>query len=274
MTSDADQVAQTTVSLYADDTSSVTASESWEDVERGMREVATNLEKYSSENGLCLNVGKTQTMKLCAKEAINKLKILGVEVDKTLSFSSHHTTMLADLRRRVGIVRRLATKLSRGRLLSEIARSLVIGKVQCNAWVTRRARFSPQQPRTGEDVATQRTLTELARTLIGARRADRLIVSDLADKAALPTLNEIVIKQAAVAAWKTVKGGALQDLLLLYDKRTRGRMRNLRRPSSNRCVAATNMADVWNASVQLRSAKTLTQAKMVAKKFASTLRHI
>ena len=276
VTSDLDPAAQTSVSLYADDTSSVTASETWEKVEIGMSEVAINLENYSCLNGLCLNKGKTQTLKLgSSKEnTTNTLKILGVEVDKTVGFSYHHTTMLADLRRRVGVVRRLATKLSRGKLLSEIAQSLVVGKVQCNAWVTRRTRLSPQQPRNGEDIATQRTLTELARTLIGARRADRLRVADLADRAALPTLNEIIIKQAAVAAWKAVKGGALSDLLLPYDDRTRGHQNNLRRPVSNRCVAALNMADVWNASEHLRSTTTLTQAKAAAKKFAITMRHV
>ena len=276
MTSDSDPGAQTTVSLYADDTSSVTASDTWENVERGMTKVATNLENYSRANGLCLNVGKTQTLNLGgSKETTTAtLKILGVEVEKSVGFSSHHTTMLADLRRRVGIVRRMATKLSRGRLLSEIARALVVGKVQCNAWVTRRVRLSPEQPRNGDDVATQRTMTELARTLIGARRADRLRVQDLADRAALPTLNEIVTRQAAIAAWKSVKGGALHDLLQLYDDRTRGHLRNLRRPLSHRCIAASNMADVWNASEHLRSATTLTQAKTAAKKFATTVRHI
>ena len=124
------------------------------------------------------------------------------------------------------------------------------------------------------DIATQRTLTELARTLLGARRTDHLRVTDLADRAALPTLNEIVVKQAAVAAWKSVKGGALHDLLQQYDDRTRGHLKNFRRASSNRCIAAINMADVWNASEQLRSATTLTQAKNAAKKFACTVRHI
>ena len=125
-----------------------------------------------------------------------------------------------------------------------------------------------------DDRATQRALTELARAIVGVRRADRLRVNDLADRAALPTLNEIVVKQAAVAAWKAVRGGALNDLLQVYDDRTRGHLMNLRRPSSNRCIAAVNMADVWNASEHLRSATTLTQAKTAAKKFASTARHI
>ena len=275
VTSGCEPVTQTTVSLYADDTSSVTASETWEEVESEMSRVAANLEEYSKSNGLCLNMGKTQTLKLgCAKEATTAtLKILGVEVDRTVGFSNHHATMLVDLRRRVGVVRRLATKLSRGRLLNEIARSLVIGKVQCNAWVTRRARLNPLQPQTGEDVATQRTLTELARTLMGVRRSDRVRVVDLVERMNC-SLNELVVKQAAVAAWKAVNGGALHDLLHPYDERTRGHLRNLRRASSNRCLAAVNMADVWNASEQLRSATTLTQAKTAAKKFASSVRHI
>ena len=69
-------------------------------------------------------------------------------------------------------------------------------------------------------------------------------------------------------------GGALHDLLQPYDDQTRGHLKNLRRPMSNRCIAATNMADVWNASEHIRSAKTLTQAKAAAKKFASSVRHI
>ena len=78
-------------------------------------------------------------------------------------------------------------------------------------------------------IATQRTLTELARTLMGVRRADHIRVEDLADRGALTTLNGLVVKQAAVAAWKAVKGRALHDLLQLYDDRTGGHLKNLRR---------------------------------------------
>ena len=123
-------------------------------------------------------------------------------------------------------------------------------------------------------MATQRVLNTVARTLLGVRMADRLKVMDLADRSSLPTLNEIVVKQAAVAAWKAANGGALQDLLQPFDSRSRGSSLNLRRPSSTRCIAAYNMADTWNASEQLRAAKTLTQAKTAAKKFASAVRHI
>ena len=273
VTRDTNPEAQTTVNLYADDTSSVTVAETWDVVEKTMSKVTTNLERYSSTNGLCLNIEKTQTLKLNPKET-STLKILGVELNRSVGFADHHATMLMDLRRRAGVVRRLATKMSRGRLLSTIARSLVIGKVQCNAWVTRRARLNPEQPHTGDDVATQRVLNSVARTLLGVRMADRLRAVDLADRASLPTLNEIVVKQAAIAAWKAVNGGALNDLLQPFDTRSRGSSLNLRKPSSTRCIAASNMADTWNASEQLRAAKTLTQAKSAAKIFACTIRHI
>ena len=87
MTRDTDPAAQTTVSLYADDTLSVTASETWEDVEREMRKVTTNLETYSSLNGLCLSTGKNQTLKLGVAKETTTLTILGVEVDKKFLFS-------------------------------------------------------------------------------------------------------------------------------------------------------------------------------------------
>ena len=44
------------------------------------------------------------------------------------------------------------------------------------------------------------------------------MVMDLADRASLPTINEVVVKQAAVAAsptWKATNRGALYDLLLV-----------------------------------------------------------
>ena len=57
------------------------------------------------------------------------------------------------------------------------------------------------------------------------------------------------------------------------DSRTRGSTQDWRRPTSTRCVAANNMSLVWNASPQLREAKTLTEAKSAAKKLSVSVRH-
>ena len=65
----------------------------------------------------------------------------------------------------------------------------------------------------GDDVATQLLLNNHYRTLIGVRRADHIRISELADHASCPTLNEIMAKQAAVAAWRSQNRGPLDDIL-------------------------------------------------------------
>ena len=131
--------AQATASCYADDSTGVTMSKSLDSTDMAMQEIATNLADYSACNGLYLNVAKMQTMRLNHKDTptTSTLNVLGVQVNNSGGFSNHHTAMLANLPGRLGAVRRLATAIGRGQLLTEIAQCLVLGKVQCNAYVTR-----------------------------------------------------------------------------------------------------------------------------------------
>ena len=275
MTESANTAARVSTSLYADDTSSLVASGTWAETDKAMNATADSIEEYSLNNGLHLNPGKTQTLKISHRDtdAGDTLDVLGVEINKTVGFTTHHSKMISDLKRRVGVIRRLATKMSRGKLLSEIARTLVIGKLQTNAWVTRRARLSPG-PQHGDDLAAQRVLNDLARMMLGVKRADRLKSSDLSDRTNLPTVNQIVVQQSAMAAWKTEHGGPLDDALVAFDDRTRGSSYDLRRPASSRCQPACNMAEAWNASELLRLAKTPAEAKSAAKRLAHSVRHI
>ena len=269
MTNNVDKEAQAAASCYADDSTGIAMSRSWECTDKALSEIAANLSEYSVCNGLYLNQAKTQTMRLNNKDtsSAGTLDILGVHVTKTGGFS--HSAMLADLRGRLGAVRRLATVIGRGKLLTEIAQSLVLGKAQCNAFITREARLHPK-PQNGDDTATQRVLNDMYRTLIGAKRSDHIRASDLADRADLPTLNQIVVKQSAISAWRSQNGGPLDDNLELYDDRTRGAANNWRRPASTRCVSSCNMASSWNASQDLREAKTLAEAKQETRAISST----
>ncbi|QQP37649.1 Hypothetical protein FKW44_017995 [Caligus rogercresseyi] len=45
-------------------------------------------------------------------------------------------------------------------------------------------------------------MNDFARFLLGVRRADRLRVVDLLDRSHLPSVNEILVKEAAISAWK------------------------------------------------------------------------
>ena len=118
-------------------------------------------------------------------------------------------------------------------------------------------------------------LNDLARVLLGARRADRIRVEELSDRSGLPTVNGIVIKQAAMAAWNAVLGGScLNNALLTFDGRTRGATTGLRRPISKRSVASCNMSAAWNASEELRAAKTIHEAKTAALNLAKATRFL
>ena len=57
-------VANTTSCLYADDTSALSCASSWQEVTDALTEYARKLEAYSADNGLHLNMGKTQLMYL------------------------------------------------------------------------------------------------------------------------------------------------------------------------------------------------------------------
>ena len=201
------------------------------------------------------------------------LNILGVTLDKSGGFSAHHSTVLSDLRRRLGVVRRLKCQISRGKLLNEIARSLVIGRLQCSAWVTRPARVVPQNGQNQSKDPAQVILNDLSRLLLGVTRADHHRTEDLLDKAKVPSVNQIIVRQSALSAWRAVNGGALEGVLQSDENRARGAGSNLKRPASQGCIATSNMAATWNESQPLREAKTLGEARAAARKLAESLRH-
>lgn len=129
-------------------------SQSWDNVTALLEQSADRLVGYSIDSSLHLNPNKTQV--LLGKSApgsilvedvrvatSDSLTLLGVKLDDGLRFNLHHKDMLTCVRQRLGVIRRLTSRISRGPLLTEIARSLVIGKLQCVAWITRKARTDP-----------------------------------------------------------------------------------------------------------------------------------
>ena len=234
-----------------------------------------SLESYSQKNQLHINMSKTQNMLLghTTTQSSDSLNILGVTIDSRLSFSTHHEALLNDLRRRLGVIRRLKCQMSRGKLLNEVAQSLFVGRLQCNAWITRPVRVNQEGEQPPSRDKAQVLLNDLARTLLGIRRADHVRTEDLMDRAKIPTLNEITVRQAALNSWKAVNGGALAEFLQPYDSRTRAAECNLRRPVSGRCIAISNMASCWNSSELLRSAKSIGEARSAARKLANSVRH-
>ena len=265
--------------LYADDTSNVCAASTWAEVEDTMESTTAAVGHFSDKNGLHLNAGKTQTLRIRAADEPTSatLDLLGISVSRNLGFDAHYATVLTDVRRRIGVIRRLRTSLSRGPLLRQIAKSLVIGKLQSCAWVTRRARPTDDDGSCSSSShatdGAQVLLNDLARVILGVKRSDHIRQGDLATRAGIPTLNELVTHQAAINAWKAVRTTSpLSAVLTAPDPRTRGGANNLRNPVTTNSVAAVNLAKTWNASSELRVAPTIGVAKRAARALATRSR--
>ena len=105
-----------------------------------------SLETYSHKNQLHINMSKTQVMHLghSATDANKTLNIIGITLDKSGGFTTHHEALLNDLRQRLCIIRRLKCQMSRGKFLNIVAFSLFVGCIRCNAWITIPARVNQE----------------------------------------------------------------------------------------------------------------------------------
>jgi endonuclease/exonuclease/phosphatase (EEP) superfamily protein YafD len=264
------QQPSTAITLYADDTSCLVGGNAWESNNSVLDSTTGCLTKYSSKVGLCLNASKTQFLQFVPSSEAT-LTLLGVTLDGGLHFTEHHSKVLKDIRQRICAIRRLETKISRGSLLTAAAKALVIGRLQCSSWITRKARISPG-PSSVIDLKIQVAINDLARVLLGAHRIQHTKVEDLINRSSLPTLNEITVKQSAIAAWTAMRDSSpLSFLLQPVQSQTRAASKGLVRPLTD-SIAAVNMAEVWNSCPDLRKAVSLHSARQCAIKLARCAR--
>ena len=123
--------------LYADDTTGFIVADSLEESQGALKEYTKKLSEYSSATGLCLNETKTSHLCLCSGSTSGAIDFLGVRLDPKLNFRAHNERILADIKARIGSIRRLKAYIPQGKLLWQVAQALVVGRLLCAAWVTR-----------------------------------------------------------------------------------------------------------------------------------------
>ena len=267
-----------TLCAYADDTSALVCGDSWEEVKEKVTGLRRELQTFSVNSYLQLNEDKTQVMPIgrgCPQvfpDAPGSVTLLGLTIDSSLRFCSSHKEVIALVKARIGVIWRLQAHLPRGQLLRQIANALVVSRISYAAWLTVEACLPGKEPRSTPH-PFQSLLNGLARALLGVRLSDRLRSSDLLDRSGLPSLNQLVIRAAAMAAWKACRGGPLSHLLLSHSARSRGASNNLRSAADN-SICARNMALCWNACEDLRRANTHHSAKVAARKLGVTYRRL
>ena len=280
--------------LFADDVVTWSTGRTREETKHRLEQKAATMVSYSATHKLALNASKTQllwssrgignpsVLKIGATEvsSADTLEMLGVAYDRALTSAPYIKKQLAAAKAIRGTVRRLALHIPRGTLLQTVARSLVAGKLGYAAAAAYPVRYHEEQQRDGPMADLQVIVNDIARSLLGKRRQDRVTVSTLLDKTGLPSLNRLTAKSLAVETWKAATGinkpDPLSDLLGVPGSTGAGTRAATAQhiPPPMKKSSKTFVWEahkLWNSLAEIRSAKTMSSAKAVATNFARTL---
>ena len=287
---------------YADDVCLWIEGKTISEVRARLNQVACSFVDFAAANALSLNESKTQLLLAghitkverekftiqVGKANIHpssQMELLGVKFDTKLSSTPHVTSLAKAVRQRASLIARLSNHIPRGPYLRLLAQGLVYGKVSYAAAST----ISPRLP--GEASSSSGTyqdiqvaLNDVARTLTGHKRTDKVPIRTLLCSAGLPSLNEVVIRALATETWKAHHsndgpdstrnplGKAIFESQELSATSMATRARTQGQVPLPLSFAAPTMvysaAKLWNESEDLRSARTLSAAKNIAKQLA------
>jgi hypothetical protein len=250
---------------------------------------------WAKGNGLALNGGKTQLLivgggREAAESTITvdgkvvnpsvTLELLGARVDRQLSFRPHDKTVAIAARSRASLIRRLSNHLPPGEYLRQLATGLVVGKLSHAIAAVTTIRFSSEDSMPDSARVIQTALNDVARSIVGAKRSDRVRVEDLLESAGVPSHNRLAAAAIATEAWKSFhsrdgENGCRNPVgEILYSSHSSRPLRTageIRVPLRGYKSFVGQAAEIWNRCPELRSARLLMEAKKVAKTFACGL---
>jgi hypothetical protein len=198
---------------YADDTEIWVLAKSPDVVASVLEARASSFTSFVASCGLILNTAKTQLMISGQKRGrdftmmvggdpikpSSELKLLGVSFDSALTTRPQQVCLVAAARQRASRIARLAHHLPRGPYLRQLAFGLFYGKLSY-AITTIVPPRSDGPPPSALVHAIEVALRDVAWTLAGKKREDRIKMEDLHALANIPTLNELVVKALASEA--------------------------------------------------------------------------
>ncbi len=283
-------------SAYADDALCWVAGKSHEEVGRKLKNLSDIVVSYTSENFLALNETKTQVL-WCSKksapikvgdsvvEPADKLDVLCVSFDKTLSPLPYLNSLISSTRAMSTIARRLALHLPSG-VLKSVMGALYRGKIGYASLVLK-PRLKDSDPTSTIMAQLQVCINDLARATIGAGRRDKIRVEELLKEAGFESLNRMIVYSIAMECWRAgnlcdVSDGPLNPLgAILFTPPpshtnsstcTRATTRGyLPPPTKVQMDTFTWWAHTcWNASSPLRTASNVSAAKRAANELAAS----
>ena len=171
------------------------------------------LETASASVGLSLNGSKTQAIVLGIKnpdvtlsvdgERVvpgNSLNILGFGVDYRLDTGCYVDQLLKDLRKNLGVLRMLKYRVDKSEL-RDFAYGIMMGRLTTYIANCFTVRLAKEDPVNGRAAALQVVVNDLARLLADKRRKDQVEVGELLGLAGLPSVNQVIARDAITMAW-------------------------------------------------------------------------
>ena len=215
----------------------------------------------------------------------NSIELLGVSINSKLSLEPHLASVASAARVRAAMIARLSHHLPRGPYLTQLAKGIVLGKVgYAIAAVSSPRLEGDTAPPSGNSMAIQVALNDVARSVSGSARRDHLKIPDLLAKASIPSYNAISVRAITIEAWKASTStdgpnGTQNPLgkLLFNNNTSRNSTMSSRSalagkiPLPLRSKANTfvwNATSIWNHSKALRESTTKEEAMRVAKDLA------
>ena len=286
---------------YADDCVVWAASDDADTVKANLESISSSISTYMNEHCLVLNQEKTQVLwvgdagrnssvmvggTLVAPSST--VDILGVSFDSHLTPAPYMAAVLRAARTLAGASRRLSLQL-RQPVLQQVVRALLVGKVGY-ACAVLKPRLSSSDPLQKDLVAIQVAINYSARAVTSSNRSNKLPIPALLNKAALPSLNQLIVEQIALETWKGmnyVSDGIKSPIGEILCPTGGGGGRSSSSTARTTRATATNCIppptrtksetfawrayQIWNGSPLLRSANTLDNARKIAKDLAQSV---
>jgi hypothetical protein len=132
--------------VYVDDTCLWCYATSLPAAVAKLNSLAIRFSAFARESGLALNAGKTQLLfsagsgnvnaaavtvdgkKIVAKDTI---EFLGVKFDRRFGTAKHEKALVAAVRQRASVIKRISNHLPRGENIRQLSTGLVVGKMSC-----------------------------------------------------------------------------------------------------------------------------------------------
>jgi hypothetical protein len=214
--------------------------------------------------------------------ASNEFELLGVKFDRRLTTALHDAIVAGAARQRASLISRLSHHLPRGRYLKQLAAGLVQGKISHALPAVTTPRLDATDGGPNESYkAVQRSINDVARTITGTSRKEHVRIEDLLTRAGFPSVNAMATAATALETWKAYHStdgpnGSRNPIgSHVFDdnigtRSTRAASNGLVQiPLRGYKTMVVNAANMWNGCPELRAAKTLGEARGVAKRLAA-----